>query len=83
MSLASNQSGLLWIMLRSLATATAKHHARLIDTVSLADRFADAEPAVERHGDLSRVPLSTPSLASGVFVASPFEEDAERWDGLA
>jgi hypothetical protein len=79
MSLATgNQQGVLWFMLRSIMVASARQHARLIETASLADRLSDDT------GDPSRVPLSTPSLASGMFVAaSPFEEDAERWDGLA
>jgi hypothetical protein len=80
MSLATSTHGTLYHLLRSIMIASATQHARLIDRVT----FADDEPALDRGGELTRVPLSTPSLASGMFVAAaPFEEDAERWDGLS
>ena len=80
--LTSNNHGVLWFMLRSIMQASAVRHARLIDRLSLADDF-DVDPGGSAEGDLSRLPLSTPNLASGMFVAAGIEEDAERWDGLA
>ena len=79
MSLIANHGGLLWNFLRGIALASAEEHrlsARMCDEAGTA-----CEPTDDF--DVSRAPLSPAVLASGVFVAAAFEEDAERWDGLA
>ena len=76
----THEGNLLWHLLRSIAMASAKHHARFIDGITFA---SDDLAGPDVQDGLSRQSLASPSHASGVFVASPFEEDAERWDGLS
>jgi hypothetical protein len=80
-TITTHEGNLLWHFLRSIAIASAKHHARFIDGITLAGNADDA--GLDREEELSRPSLASPTHASGVFVASPFEEDAERWDGLS
>lgn len=78
--ISAHEGNLLWHLLRSIVIASAKHHARLVDGLT----FAGREPDRFDHDELpARPALTEPSHASAVFVASPFEEDAERWDGLS